>query len=102
MNTTAAVKNLIQDPLQIVGRLVPASRPALPYVEAAAWKAGHVIEELVEDEQGQTGISSELARLAIVVGLTVLVVGVVLWRAIFGLAEDTAADIEAAGSWGGG
>lgn len=95
---TVLVKRV--DPLEVALRVVPAAwRPALIWADVQAWKAARRIAPLVRDERGQAGLTSATVRTALVVALTVLVVGVILWRAVVGAAEKTAADIESAANW---
>lgn len=79
---------------------VPVLRPLAPQLALTASRVGREAAALVHDEAGQSGLTSNLARTAIVLALTLLVVGVIIWGAVVSLANDTAADIESAAGWG--
>jgi len=89
-----------QDPFGLARALTPrAAHPALVALEVRAWQAARHLAAQAADERGQSNIASGVVVTGIVVALAILVVGVILWNAIVGAAENTAADIEAAGNW---
>jgi len=91
---------LKKDPFGIVRPFAPrAWAPGLAWLEAQAWRKARQVESLTRDEGGQSTIAANTVITGIVVALAILVVGVILWNAIVGAAENTAADIEAAGNW---
>ena len=101
MNTLLRVRpGRYPDPARVLRGVLPrAWTPAVAWVDVQAWRVGRQVAALTRDERGQAGLTSEVVRTALVVALTLLVVGVILWRAIVGAAEKTAADIEGASNW---
>ncbi len=81
--------------------LLPASKPFRPHIEVYSQKVCAVVGRAVTDNAGQSGLVSNLARTAIVLALTLLVVGGIIWYAVVNLGENVGRDIEAAGNWGG-
>jgi Flp pilus assembly protein TadB len=81
--------------------LLPASKPFRPYIEASSQQVGDIVEQTLTSESGQSGLTSNLARTAIVLALTLFVVGGIIWAAVVNLGENVGRDIEAAGNWGG-
>jgi hypothetical protein len=80
---------------------VPIARPFRPYIQVGSQRAGGLVAQAVTSNAGQADLSSAMVRTGIIVALTALVVGVIIWRAIVTLGNDVAGDIEAAGNWGG-
>ncbi len=86
----------------------PPLRPWMPAIEAAtvqitltALKVPFIrrLTQAAADERGQSVVTQELVATAIGVALTLLVLGVIIWRAVVSLGNKTAADIESAGNW---
>jgi hypothetical protein len=88
------------------GTYLPPLRPWLPLIEVASVRLSQAalklpgLQRLVADERGQSVTTQELVATAIGVALTLLVLGVIIWKAVVALANKTAADIESAGQWG--
>lgn len=80
---------------------VPFTAPFRPYIEAGSRRAGRLVARAVTNDAGQADLTSSVVRTAIIVALTLLVVGVIIWRAVVNLGRDVGRDIEAAGNWGG-
>jgi hypothetical protein len=95
------VRSLVDDPLPAVGTLLPALRPALPYLDLAATRVGRATAALFTDDAGQADLSGSLIRTAIIVAATLLIVGTLIYRALVALGHDTANDIRSAAGWGG-
>ncbi len=72
-------------------RVLPAATPLVVHVRGQA-------AALIADERGEEGSTSSWIRTAMVVA-AVMVIGGIIWAALKKLAEDTAGDIGAAGSW---
>jgi hypothetical protein len=79
---------------------IPVTAPFKPYVEMGSRRAGRLVARAVTDDAGQADLTSSVVRTAIIVALTLLVVGVIIWRAVVNLGRDVGRDIEAAGNWG--
>ena len=79
---------------------VPGVRPLRPYLQTGSQRAGQMVTRALTDDAGQADLSGSLVRTGIIVALTALVVGVIIWRAIVTLGRDVGRDIEAAGNWG--
>ena len=80
---------------------IPSTSPFRPYIESGSWRAGRLVARAVTNDAGQADLTSSVVRTAIIVALTLLVVGVIIWRAVVNLGRDVGRDIEAAGNWGG-
>ncbi len=80
---------------------IPVTRPFRPYIQVGSQRAGGWVAQAVTSNAGQADLSSAMVRTGIIVALTALVVGVIIWRAVVALGNDVAGDIEAAGNWGG-
>jgi hypothetical protein len=80
---------------------IPFTAPFRPYIETGSRKAGRLVARAVTNDAGQADLTSSVVRTAIIVALTLLVVGVIIWRAVVNLGRDVGRDIEAAGNWGG-
>jgi len=79
-------------PVQLLAqRVLPAATPLVVHVRGQA-------AALIADERGEEGSTSSWIRTAMVVA-AVMVIGGIIWAALKGLAETTAEDIGAAGSW---
>jgi hypothetical protein len=80
---------------------IPLTAPFRPYIETGSRRAGRLVARAVTNDTGQADLTSSVVRTAIIVALTLLVVGVIIWRAVVNLGRDVGRDIEAAGNWGG-
>jgi hypothetical protein len=79
---------------------VTGVRPLRSYLQTASQRAGQMVARALTDDAGQADLSGSMVRTGIIVALTALVVGVIIWRAIVTLGRDVGRDIEAAGNWG--
>ena len=89
------VRNFVADPFapvqSLAQRVLPSVTPFVIHVRGQA-------AALIADERGEEGSTSSWIRVAMVVA-AVMVIGGIIWTALKSLAETTAADIGAAGSW---
>jgi hypothetical protein len=88
------------DAASTVLEAIPFTAPFRPYIETGSRRAGRLVARTVTDDAGQADLTSSVVRTAIIVALTLLVVGVIIWRAVVNLGRDVGRDIEAAGNWG--